>query len=131
MNRQEAIKILETERDEHINGHGVCYATRQEAVNMAIEALQTEHCEDTISRQAAMKCLEMYGDKKTLDEVFERLSKLPSVTQKVGKWKRVSMDKYVQHAMAYYRCSECGGEIIGTYKYCPECGCRMEEGDAE
>ena len=40
MNRQKAIKILETERDEHINGQGVCYATRQEAVNMAIDALQ-------------------------------------------------------------------------------------------
>ena len=46
---------------------------------------------------------------------------------KMGRWKRVSMDKYVQHAMAYYRCSECGKDIIGTHNYCPSCGAKMQE----
>ena len=45
---------------------------------------------------------------------------------KTGHWKRVSIDKYVQHAMAFYRCSECGEEIIGEHNYCPNCGTRME-----
>ena len=48
------------------------------------------------------------------------------VTPKIGRWKRVSMDKYVQHAMAFYRCSECGEDIIGEHNYCPTCGTKME-----
>lgn len=46
---------------------------------------------------------------------------------KTGHWKRISMDKYVQHAMAYYRCSECGEDIIGEHRYCPNCGAKMQE----
>ena len=46
---------------------------------------------------------------------------------KTGHWTRVSMDKYVQHAMAFYRCSECGEDIIGEHNYCPNCGARMVE----
>ena len=34
---------------------------------------------DLIDRQDALKCLEVCGNKKTLDEVYERLSNLPSV----------------------------------------------------
>ena len=51
---------------------------------------------------------------------------LPSVTQKSGKWQRVSIEKYIQHAMAYYECSECGVQTIGEPKYCPNCGAKME-----
>jgi len=47
-------------------------------------------------------------------------------TQKVGRWKRVSIDKYVQHAMAYYRCSECGRDHIGMTNFCSNCGAKME-----
>ena len=49
--------------------------------------------------------------------------------QRTGHWKRISMDKYVQHAMAYYRCSECDKDIIGEHNYCPNCGAKMKEGD--
>ena len=52
---------------------------------------------------------------------FEELT-----TPRSGRWKRVSMDKYVQHAMAFYRCSECGEDIIGEHNYCPTCGTKME-----
>ena len=42
MNREEAIKILENERDNHINGcKGVFYETRTEAIDMAIKALES------------------------------------------------------------------------------------------
>lgn len=47
--------------------------------------------------------------------------------QKTGHWKRISIDKYVQHAMAYYKCSECGKDIIGYHNYCPNCGAKMVE----
>ena len=49
-----------------------------------------------------------------------------AMESKTGYWKRISMDKYVQHAMAYYRCSECGKDIIGEHNYCPYCGAKME-----
>ena len=42
-----------------------------------------------------------------------------------GHWKRVSADKYVQHATYYCRCSECGEDIIGEHNYCPNCGADM------
>lgn len=59
----------------------------------------------------------------------ETIKKLPSVTPqpKMGRWKRISRDLYVQHAMAYYECSECGKKMIGTHNYCPNCGCTMQE----
>ncbi len=45
---------------------------------------------------------------------------------KTGHWKRTSIDLYVQHAMAYYQCSECGEKVIGEHNYCQFCGARME-----
>lgn len=48
---------------------------------------------------------------------------------KMGHWKRVSADKYVQHATYYYRCSECDNDIIGEHNYCPHCGAKMEVED--
>lgn len=50
-----------------------------------------------------------------------------SENPKMGQWKRISRDLYVQHAMAYYECSECGKKMIGTHNYCPNCGCKMKE----
>ena len=97
-------------------------------------------CEDAISRQAAISAIlteytdcernSMYsftaaGIKQTCADL---LSDLPPVipSRPTGHWVRVSMDKYVQHAMAFYRCSECDSDIIGTHNYCPNCGCRMK-----
>lgn len=61
----------------------------------------------------------------------ETIKIVPSVTAKpkMGKWRKVSMDKYVQHATYYYECSECKGQIIGEYNYCPYCG--SKNGGAE
>ena len=42
-----------------------------------------------------------------------------------GEWKRVSADKYVQHAYHFYRCSKCGYDHIGKTNYCPNCGSKM------
>ena len=44
---------------------------------------------------------------------------------KTGHWTRISIDKYVQHAQYYYKCSECGGDIIGEHNYCPNCRAKM------
>ena len=39
-------------------------------------------CDDAVSRREALKCLNgTWGDYSVLNEVFERINKLPSVTQ--------------------------------------------------
>jgi len=44
-----------------------------------------------------------------------------------GYWTKVSADKYVQHAMCFYRCSECGSDVIGEQNFCPNCGAQMDK----
>ena len=88
-------------------------------------------CDDAISREYLFKVLDDFcGHDRTatitLDTLADLVYELPSVTQKSGKWRRVSIEKYIQHAMAYYECSECGGQTIGEPKYCPNCGAKME-----
>lgn len=92
---------------------------------------------DLISRQAAIKYLmdnmtwysedgyETDEDEKK-SAITSLINGVPSIQPVTGKWKRISMDMYVQHAMAYYECSECGKHIIGEYPYCPFCGTKME-----
>ena len=103
-----------------------------EALQAAIKALQTEPCEDAISRQAAIEFLE-----KPLSEccMMEYLKSAPSVhpTQKVGRW--IEKDGY--DGDVYYDCSACGNSwttIDGTpwdngMNFCPNCGAKMEEGE--
>ena len=47
------------------------------------------------------------------------------VRRKKGKWERVSMDKYIRHAEAWYRCDQCGAEYIGMFNFCGNCGADM------
>lgn len=54
--------------------------------------------------------------------IFDALS--DEVGQR-GEWKRVSADKYVQHAYHFYRCSKCGYDHIGKTNFCPNCGADM------
>lgn len=87
---------------------------RQEAINAAIEGADKWDGGYNNERE---KCIR------------EEIAKLSSVTPqpKMGRWKKINKEKYVQHAMSYYRCSECGKDIIGTHNYCPNCGCKMQE----
>ena len=100
-----------------------------------------EQSGDAISRQAAIKAIEAlqrpimreesnyYQFKFSgMSEAREAVENLPSVTpqQRTGRWRKVSMDKYIQHATYYYECSECGDQHIGQVNYCSNCGARME-----
>jgi hypothetical protein len=60
--------------------------------------------------------------------VIKLLQDLPSVIpeRKTGKWNRISLDKYTQHAEAWYRCDQCGETYIGKMNYCGNCGAYME-----
>ena len=106
---------------------------------------------DCVSRQAAIDAfwkLEAELRPSAIDAVLDMLKNLPSVQPRKGKW--IPVDSYsayggdestwVAHGnpIAFYYCSECkeqayageDGESLIT-EYCPNCGCRMEEGDSE
>lgn len=98
-----------------------------DALQNAIKVLYQEQCGDCISREEVSKLLNEGWWKGIYPR--EAIMALPSVIPmpKMGRWKRISRDLYVQHAMAYYECSECGKKMIGTHNYCPNCGCTMQE----
>lgn len=85
---------------------------------------------DLISRQAAIDAVEAAIGFDT--RYYWAIKDLPSVhpMRKKGKWRRISADKYVQHATAFYRCLECGLDSIGETNFCPNCGADMR-GDAD
>jgi len=66
-------------------------------------------------------------------EEYHFLATLPSITPqpKTGHWQKISADKYSEHVAYYFRCSECGKDIIGEHNYCPNCGAKMTESEVE
>lgn len=105
-------------------------------------------CEDAISRQAAIDCLNAdftIDGKENMETVvdyitgaFKQIKALPSVTPqpKMGKW----INKYAEDACgerySYWACSECGRDVgfnlaniedvLSDYPYC-HCGAKMVE----
>jgi len=97
-----------------------------EALEMAIKALEQEPSGDLISRQAVIDACEQSIN---ILEAVDRIMDLPSVEQepKAGHWKRISMDKYSEHAKYWYRCDRCGKDNLGNTDWCPNCGAKMIE----
>ena len=117
-----------------------------EFVETAVKMMEKEPCEDAISRKAVLDSLVEYMDafynengrmmysdhiitNADCNDLKEWIRSFPSVRpkEKVGHW----IDKFGGE----YRCS-CCREIISidteiefpngiTYKYCPNCGCRI------
>jgi len=122
-----------------------------EALDLAIKALDQEACEDAISRDELLKAIDTWdkfgcdADTKLVpyqdhyipyihyDDVVKYIKGMPSVTPKPksGHWQKISADKYSEHAAYYFRCSECGKDIIGEHNYCANCGCRMMEKEVD
>ena len=65
------------------------------------------------------KYVSVYIGKKTAD-----VSIHPWKPERTGRW--VEQPGQPRH----YRCSECGWPHTTPYKYCPDCGARMEGNDA-
>ena len=79
---------------------------------------------DLIDRKAVIDSLSIYGDKKTLDEVYERIVKITTSHPKAGHW-GTSTKNY------FFVCSECDARIREQYNYCPNCGADMRGGKDE
>ena len=90
---------------------------------------------DCVERQKAIdESYQVVIDGDVFDVVqVETLMGLPSVQpeRKRGKWRRRLVDSGFN---ADWHCSECGWKTSleeQGYNFCPNCGCRMEEGDSE
>ena len=117
-----------------------------EALQAAIKALQTEPCEDAISRQAVMNTIyrECSGENLNIDFakvlLLQRKIKALQPVQpkpKTGHWEYVQYDGNPR--IGNWHCSKCGRIVFllksqkfgenPLYDYCPWCGTKMEEGE--
>lgn len=89
---------------------------------------------DSIYRHDAIKAIET---SRFLIDAIEKVKMLPSTEPKTGHWVEIGDEPYDE-----WECDRCGFEIDGSgcvdpeeyrdiYIFCPHCGCRMKEGDAE
>ena len=100
----------------------------EEAKDMAIKALEQEPCEDAISRQWLMECVnegwikfDTEKDKNIFIHLIRDIAPSVKPQEKTGHW---------IHFASGDDCSECGwstGKYISPSKYCPGCGCLMVE----
>ncbi len=78
-----------------------------------------EPCDDAISRQAV---LDLVNSDWKYEGLETDVASLPSVTQKSGKWIRVT-DK-TGHLV--WECDKCSWQQRLSTNFCPDCGARME-----
>lgn len=86
---------------------------------------------DLISRQAAIKAIEDLQDcyngfSDTYDKacIIGVIEEVPSIEPtKHGRW----IDTTETVGWPKWNCSVCGGGGRGDYKFCPNCGARMDE----
>ena len=96
-----------------------------DAVNIAIEALERESSEDSISRQGAIEAVRLESAKRLLlgrGDMLDILYSLPSVDRPRGHWKRNTTYKSLVF------CSECDMPYeadMTPRNFCPNCGARM------
>ena len=94
--------------------------------------------DDLISRQAVHEAIEKWAGSmavlvalptREVRPLLDSIHKLPTVAipSATGHWKRISMDKYSEHAKYWYRCDRCGEDNLGNTDWCPNCGARMVE----
>ena len=122
-------EISEEERKEDIE----IYQDQLVALNMAINFLEQEPCEDAVSRKAVLEYIERsdaeLGHSSENKLVCQDIKEFPSVTptrciveRKKGKW---VLHTYMPHKNY---CSECekNSPYNKRWDFCPNCGAKME-----
>ena len=146
MTREEAIKKIKKVIEE-----SVIFEDELEAFDIAIKALEHPEknvvavvpCGDAISRQAVLDAfwkLNVELSPTAIWTIQNMVKDVPSVTpqQRTGRWEWVQYD--YNPKLGNWHCSECRSVVmecvdkneksyIPLYKYCPQCGCKMEVGE--
>ena len=145
MIREEAIKIWLPVIKMGVETMPEC----KEALDMAIEALEQEPCEDAISREELLKTIDTWdkfgcdADTKLVpyqdhyipyihyDDVVKCIKGMPSVTSqepKTGHWIE-KQEKEDCEPFILWECSNCHNTVLRghfrKYSYCPNCGAKM------
>ena len=119
MTREEAIGELKL-----FKGH--TFTKTEEALDMAIEALDEEPSTDAVSRQAVKEQMIKYGFYAPDMTVTEFVEELPPVTPTRPKGHWIG---YVRSNGTVYHCEKCGRKTVVKENFCPNCGADMREGD--
>lgn len=118
MTKQEAITELENHAWEFIDLEAN-YSRIEEAINMAIEALQIEISEDAISRDAAINLVNEYQRafiyESDADELIVELETLPSVTPTEQNEEDILKFYYVESLDEYWIGQRCGTRYYGKW----------------
>lgn len=119
----------EHENDRTFTGNIIVSDLCKDTANL-LEELEQQPCEDCISRQAVLDCLTATGLKKFdfILDARDKIKNLPPVTpqQKVGHWEKHS---YFKDAYICSSCNTGGNMVYKDFKYCPNCGAKMEAKD--
>ena len=131
----------EDSRDEFEAMRAIANGTQQES-----SSENPNTCGDAVSRQAVLEAIEddsrngnysCFASNNDAECFKQIISELPSVTpqQRTGRWEWVQYD--YNPKLGNWHCSECRSVVmecvdkneksyIPLYKYCPQCGCKME-----
>ena len=131
MTKEEAIKIIKSECYVFNPFNFDCTRMINTALDMAIEALEQEPCDDCISRKDTIKWLKKVTVtdgitfKTGFKQILHDIEQMPPVTpkQKMGRW--WERNTYPQESRSW-DCSECQEIVFERTDYCPNCGSRME-----
>ena len=113
-----------------------CSGLSEEQIHAVISAFMSE---DAVSREAVIAVLDWHEHEKCeiegyIREIAEDIKALPSVAPAMerGNWIPVDDEPHED-----YECDRCGrivyceGDVDFEFKYCPECGAEMWEGESE
>lgn len=130
MTREEAIEELQAIKSVYENkelGELRLMRSEVQALNMAMQALSQEPCEDAISRDAVLKIIDKwYENKSDIEDLIILITYMSSVTQKSKTGHREYNDIYDN-----YLCGNCKTVVMDYDNYCPNCGAKMESEDKE
>jgi hypothetical protein len=140
VDRQEAINAAIEGADKWDGGYN---NEREKCIREEIAKLPSvtpQPCEDCVSRRAVYEILNDAYFLKIDDgaALQESVRQLPPVTpqQKMGKWKAFTHSAYrgndedgepIWREVTVYHCDLCNRRTVIKEKYCPNCGCKMQE----
>lgn len=134
MTRKEALEYLKSEFEDAKCEDSEYYQEWADALYMAIKALEQEPCEDAVSRTEVLNLVRFNAfHVKSQIKAIENMPPVTPQEPKIGHW------LYIDERKA--KCSQCGYIQItggadktghcnihyGVYKYCTNCGAKMED----